>query len=65
LVDQGHLDALISRGFLREGDYMLPGSKDIPEPPAGFVVSFVNFHERGFTMPPHPFLVGLLHYYKI
>jgi hypothetical protein len=31
----------------------------------GFVVSFVHFHERAFEMPPHPFLVGLLQYYKI
>lgn len=64
-VDQGRLDALISSGLLHEGDYLLHGSEEVPEPPTGFVVSFVHFHERGFAMPPHPFLVGLLHYYKI
>lgn len=31
----------------------------------GFMVSFIHFHEQGFVMPPHLFLVGLLHYYKI
>lgn len=29
------------------------------------MVSFVHFHERGFAMPLHPFLVGLLHHYKV
>lgn len=31
----------------------------------GFMVSFIHFHEQGFAMPPHLFLVGLLHYYNI
>jgi hypothetical protein len=25
----------------------------------------VHFHDRGLTMPPHHFLLGILHYYKI
>jgi hypothetical protein len=37
----------------------------VPTPLAGHVVSFVHFHECGLTMPPHRFLLGILHYYKI
>lgn len=44
---------------------MLPSSEDAPNLSSGFVVSFVHFHERGLVMPPHPFLVGLLHHYRI
>ena len=47
LVDQSRLDA--------------PGSEDVSNPLADFVVLFLHFHEHGFTMPPHPFLVGVLH----
>ena len=28
-------------------------------------MSFVHFHERGFTTPAHKFLRGLLNYYKV
>jgi hypothetical protein len=42
LVDQNCLDALIYRGLLCEGDYLLPGSEDVPNPLSGFVVSFVT-----------------------
>jgi hypothetical protein len=28
-------------------------------------VPFAPFHERGLTIPPHPFLRGLLHHYQI
>jgi hypothetical protein len=31
----------------------------------GYIVSFAPFHERGFATPPHPFLRGLLHHYRI
>lgn len=65
LVEQVRLDALVSRGLLHERTYRLPGPEDIPEPSAGFLVSFVHFHECGFVMPPHRILVGLLHHYKI
>jgi hypothetical protein len=65
LADQSHLDALFSHGLLCEGDYLLPISKDVPDLLIGFVVSFVHFHEGGFVMPPRPFLVWLLQYYKI
>ena len=46
-------------------EWLLPGEEHLSLPPDGYVVSFVHFHERGFTTPAHKFLRGLLHYYKI
>ena len=46
-------------------EWLLLGKEDVPSSPDGYVVSFVHFHERGFTTPAHKFLRGLLHYYKI
>ena len=34
-------------------------------PPDGYIISFAPFHERRFTIPPHPFFWGLLHHYQI
>ena len=34
-------------------------------PPEGYVVSFALFHERGFIVPAHKFLRGLLDYYQV
>jgi hypothetical protein len=34
-------------------------------PPKGYVVSFMAFHERGFSVPASPFMRALLHYYKV
>ena len=34
-------------------------------PPEGYVVSFAIFHERGFRVPAHRFLRGLLDYYQV
>jgi hypothetical protein len=36
-----------------------------PTPTDGYVVSFVAFYERGFSMPPHRFLHSLLRYYDL
>ena len=33
--------------------------------PEGYVVSFAIFHERGFAVPAHRFLRGLLDYYEV
>jgi hypothetical protein len=65
LANKSRLDVLVSRGLLRKGDYLLSISEEVLDPLVGFVVLFMHFHERGLTMPPHPFLVGLLHHNKI
>ena len=44
---------------------MLPGDDGEPVPPEGYVVSFAIFHERGFGVPAHRFLRGLLDYYEV
>jgi hypothetical protein len=44
--------------------WIVPSARDRePNPPFGYVVSFVRFHERGFAVPASCFLRGLcLHY---
>ena len=37
----------------------------VPLPPPGYVISFIYFHESGFTVPAHPFFRGLLHHYDL
>ena len=46
-------------------EWIIPGGEDALSLPNGYVVSFVPFHERGFATPPHRFLRGLLHYYRL
>jgi hypothetical protein len=36
-----------------------------PTPPAGYVVSFVAFHERGLGVPPSRFIWAIPHYYGV
>jgi hypothetical protein len=36
-----------------------------PNPPHGYVVSFVWHHERGFTAPASRFMCGLCHHYGV
>lgn len=64
MIEYGRLDALVYRGLLCDEDLVLLGVEVVSAPPTGFVVSFVHFHERGFAMPPHPFLVRILHHFK-
>ena len=39
--------------------------EEAPQPPEGYIVSFAHFHERGFTIPAHKFLRGLLDYNQV
>ena len=63
------LEGLVRRGLLHSltaaEEWWLPGEEDEPLLPKGYVVSFAHFHERGFTIPAHKFLRGLLDYYKV
>jgi hypothetical protein len=36
-----------------------------PNPPFGYVVSFIRHHERGFTTPTSRFMRGLCHHYWV
>ena len=61
------LEGLVRRGLLHPltatEEWRLPGDEDKPLLPEGYVMSFAHFDERGFTIPTHPFLQGLLDYY--
>ena len=63
------LEGLVYHGLLHSlpatEEWWLPGDEDEPLPPEGYVVSFAQFHERGFTIPAHKFLRGLLDYYQV
>jgi hypothetical protein len=47
-------------------EWIVPSEKDrVPNPPYGYVVSFMRFHERGFTAPASRFLRGLCYHYGV
>jgi hypothetical protein len=54
-------------GFLKNdpAESLAAGPEIIPRPPPGFRVIFLAFMMRGLSLPPHPFLRGLLFVYGI
>jgi hypothetical protein len=44
---------------------MVPADESVPRPPSGYVVSFVTFHERGFSVPAGRFIRGVLFAYGL
>ena len=68
-VTHALMEGLVKHGLLRgrtdAAEWLVPGREDAPTPPDGYVISFVSFHERELTVPPHPFFQGLLHHYQI
>jgi hypothetical protein len=66
------LNELVNGGLLAPaGDglypaWMVPPTADRkPNPPYGYVVSFICLHERGFTAPASRFMRGLCHHYRV
>jgi len=43
-------------------EWLVLGHKKVLMPPDGYIISFMTFHDRGLTIPPHPFFQGLLHH---
>jgi hypothetical protein len=43
----------------------LPATDREPNPPFGYVVSFIRHHERGFTVPASRFMRGLCYHYRM
>jgi hypothetical protein len=43
----------------------VPGEESVPRLPKGYVVSFVAFHERGFSVPVGRFIRGVLYEYGL
>jgi hypothetical protein len=71
-VTERKLEELVRDGLLRpranrsQPEWRVsPSDHREPVPPAGYVVSFVAFHERGLGMPPSRFMRALLHHYKV
>jgi hypothetical protein len=44
---------------------IFPNTEVVPAPPAGFRVMFISFLIRGFSLPAHKFLRGLLFVYGV
>jgi hypothetical protein len=65
------LNKLVNELLAPAGDdmypvWMVPPVSDRePNPPHGYVVSFVRLHERGFTAPASQFMCGLCHHYRV
>jgi hypothetical protein len=71
-VTQLALGELVTAGQLtanedgRPAEWIVPPAGDrAPNPPEGYVVSFVCFHERGFNAPASRFMRALCHYYGV
>jgi hypothetical protein len=60
LVEAGKLLPLTAAVEWKE-----PGDEPVPQPPKGFVVSFVAFHKRGFSVPTRWFICGVLFKYGL
>jgi hypothetical protein len=46
--------------------WIVPSASDSePNPPYGYVVSFIRLHERGFTAPASRFVWGLCYHYGV
>jgi hypothetical protein len=47
-------------------EWIVPSERErAPNPPYGYVVSFIRFHERGFTAPASRFMRALCHHYGV
>jgi hypothetical protein len=46
-------------------EWKVPGEESVPHPPKGYVISFVAFHERGFSVPAGKFIQGVLYEYGL
>jgi hypothetical protein len=63
LVAGGQLAANVEG---QPAEWIVPSERDrVPNPPYGYVVSFVRFHERGFAAPASRFMQGLCYHYDV
>jgi hypothetical protein len=46
-------------------EWRVPGDESVPHPPMGFVVSFVSFHECGFSVPVRWLIRGVTFKYRL
>jgi hypothetical protein len=70
-VTDDDLHALVDVGLLcprlhePQPKWIMPGNEHESAPPAGYVVSSIPFHERGFGVPASRFMRALPHYYVV
>jgi hypothetical protein len=71
-VTQEKLEELMEEGFLRPitdaamPEWIAPGAEvDVPNPPAGYVLSFMAFYERGLGILASQFLRALPVWYGV
>jgi hypothetical protein len=55
LVEAGQLSTLTE-----SVKWIVSVDESVPRPPSGYVVSFVAFHKRGFSIPAGRFIRGVL-----
>jgi hypothetical protein len=60
LVEAGQLPPLTD-----VGEWKVPGEESVSCPPKGYVVSFVAFHERSFSVPAGWFIRVVLYEYGL
>jgi hypothetical protein len=46
-------------------EWIVPADESVPRPPTVYVVSFVVFHEHGFSVPADRFIHGVLFAYGL
>jgi hypothetical protein len=47
-------------------EWIVPSERErVPNPPYGYVVSFIRFHERGFTVPTSRFMRAFCYHYNV
>jgi hypothetical protein len=46
-------------------EWIIPANESVPRPPNEYVVLFVVFHERGFSVPAGRFIRGVLFAYGL
>jgi hypothetical protein len=49
----------------KDVEWIIPADESVPRPPREYVVSFVAFHERGFSVPAGRFIRGVLFVYGL
>jgi hypothetical protein len=63
LVAGGQLAANVDG---QPAEWIVPSERDrFPNPPFGYVVSFVRFHERGFAAPASRFMRAMCYHYSV
>jgi hypothetical protein len=60
LIEAGQLSPLTEAV-----EWIVPADESVPRPPRGYVVSFVAFHERVFSIPAGRFIRGVLFAYGL